>query len=155
MKSPLAPAQNPDMRNTLLLLLALAGSQAALAQSTCPAGWPPCGADRVLNEAEIRAHLFKPGEVTRIQMTGGTSGRKFQLGLRPDAKLDLSREGGPNFGRDWKLEGDRLCLRAYQNVWGGQFNCGAVELKDGKVLWVETMGDGSRNPLDAVEFVKP
>jgi hypothetical protein len=134
-----------------------ASSFAASAQSSCspPAGapsWMPCGPDRALDEAEIRGALFRAGEVTTIHLTGGTSGRKFVLALQPDGKLDMGVAGGANFGRDWKLEGGKLCLRAWQNVWRGQFNCGAVELKESRLSWVEP---DSRNPIDEVKFGKP
>jgi hypothetical protein len=143
----------------MALAVALAGAGgAASAQGTeaaCAPASPVCGPDRVLDEGEITQRLFRPGEATRIEMTGGTSGRKFVLLLRPGSKLDMSTPGGPDFGRDWKLEGGKLCLRAYRNVWNGQFNCGEIQVREGKTLWVETMGDGSRNVIDAVSFVRP
>jgi hypothetical protein len=136
-------------------LFALAASAQGTPAPACAPGWPPCGADRVLSEDEIRAHLFKAGEVTQMQMKGGTSGRLFKLGFRAEGKLDMAVGNGTNFGRDWKLEGGKLCLRAYQNVWNGQFNCGDVEVKEGKVFWVEVLGDGSRNLIESVSFVRP
>jgi hypothetical protein len=141
-------------RLSLAFLLCLAGA-VAQAQPDARCGAAPCGPDRVLSGDEIQAALTRPGEATQLTLTGGTSGRKFALALRPGGKLDMRREAGMDFGRDWKIEDGRLCLRAYQNVWRGQFNCGTVEAKDGQLFWVETLDGGSRNPIDSVTFARP
>ncbi|GAB3659241.1 hypothetical protein GCM10028813_35260 [Ramlibacter alkalitolerans] len=117
--------------------------------AACATLWPPCGPDRVLGESEIRTGLIRPGEPTRIDLTGGVSGRKFVLVLRPDSKLDMSAGGGGYFGRDWKLEDGKLCLRLYQNIWRGQYNCGDLEVKDGRLYWLDKI-DASRNLITAV-----
>ena len=135
------------MRHTALAALLLAAPCLALAQ--------PTGADRMLDEAETKAALVKPGEVTRIGMTGGTSGRKFTMLLKPDGALDMRVGTGQNFGRDWKIEGNKFCIRAYAGAPNANTPiCGGLELKDGKVYWVEDR-DGSRNPFDAIAFEKP
>lgn len=138
---------------TLTMVLAC-GQAAAQDAQACPGAWPPCGADRVFAAQELAQRLLHPAEVTRIDMTGGTSGRKFVLLLRPEGKLEMTMGGGGNFGRDWKLEDNKLCLRAYRNVWGGQFNCGVLEVQGGAASWHEAV-DGSRNRIDAVSFVQP
>lgn len=116
--------------------------------------WLPCGPDRVLSEADFETYLFKPGQTTQMEMTGGTSGRTFVLQMRPGGKLELSVKGATNFGRDWKLEGNKFCMRAYQGVWNGQFNCGGFEVAQGKLFWLDG-SDNSRNPINSVVFSTP
>ncbi len=122
-------------------------------QAGAPA-WLPCGPDRTLSDAEVSGLLVKDKQVTKLDMTGGSSGRKFFINLHPGGKLELGVVGATNFGRDWKTEGGKLCLRAYQNVWQGQFNCGTFAIADGKLFWVE-VADNSKNPITGVSYVAP
>lgn len=123
-------------------------------QPASTAAWFACAPDRALSQEEITQHLLRPNQTMKWELTGGTSGRKFAIAFRPDGKLDMTVNGGANFGRDWKLENGRLCLRAYRNVWNGQFNCGPLELAGGKLYWAETV-DGSRNLIDSIGFAAP
>lgn len=145
-------------------ILALGAAGAAHAQAPAPApqgdaaacagAWPVCGPNRVLDEAEIRNSLFRSGQATRIDMTGGTSGRAFVMVLKPDSRLDVTSSGTGNFGREWTLDNGKLCLRLSQNLWQGQFNCGHLEIREGKLYWRDNM-DASDNLITAVSFSRP
>lgn len=135
---------------TLALAASLAPAQTACERSAGAPDWLPCGPDRVLSAEELRTWLVRPNQPTRMALTGGGSGRKFNLVMHPDSRLDMRVGNGTNFGREWKLVENKLCLRIYGG-WKGEFNCGPIELKDGRAWWLDP-DDNSRNPIDALAF---
>ena len=145
------------MRRSLLALLStLFACGGAFAQAlVCPVqpgvpAWMPCGIDRTLEDAELRAVFLRPGRPTRITMTGGGPARQqYEFDLLPDGKLSMKVGDGSNIGRDWKLDTGALCLRAYQNVWAGAWNCGSVFLQQGRLYWQDEHG-GLRNVITQV-----
>ena len=125
----------------------LAGAPLALAQVPGP--------DRTLDAQDVKSALTRSGEVTRIAMTGGTSGRKFTMLLKPDNRLNMNIGGGRDFGRDWKIDGAKFCLRVYDGTPNqNDFKCGTIDLKEARLFWVED-SDSSRNALDSITFEKP
>ena len=131
-----------------------ASPAAAAAPAPCvaPAGapqWLPCGPDRVLTEAEARAHFFKDGQVTKMLLTGGTSGRKFYANFKPGGKLDAGLEGGTNNGKSWKFVDGRLCRDYYRF---SVIHCSVFEVAGGALYLVQ---DGSKDPVTSVEFAQP
>jgi hypothetical protein len=130
-------------------VLAVAALTCCSAFAQAPA-WLPPGPDRVLTEAELLEVFIRPGRKTRIVMTGGATGRKYEIELQPSGELQLAIAGGANIGRDWKVDTGALCLRAYQNQWAGVWNCGSMELQDGRLYWIDEHGN-QRNVIDDVQ----
>ena len=116
--------------------------------------WVPCGADRTLSEAEVRALILKEPEglVTKIAVTSGTSGKKYFIHFRPGGKLDSGLEGGRNVGKSWKFENGRLCRDYYAPATG--VHCGVFEVSGG-VLYLEDLGDARKSAVTAMEHAKP
>ena len=144
-------------RSVLALLWTMLACGGALAQGlVCPPqpgvpAWMPCGIDRTLEEAELRSVLLRPGQPTRITMVGGGPARpRYEFDLLPDGKLAMKIGEGSNIGRDWKVDTGALCLRAYQNVWAGAWNCGTVFLQQGRLYWQDEHG-GHRNVIVQVD----
>lgn len=132
-----------------------AAPAAASAQAPCaaPAGAPPglpCGPDRVLTEAEAKAHFFKEGQVTKILLVGGRSGRKFFANFKPGGNLDSGLEGGTNNGKSWKFADGLLCRDYYRF---SDVHCSALEIADGKLYFRNR--DGTRDTITSVEFAQP
>lgn len=114
------------------------------------AAWVPCGPDRKLSEAEAKAHFFKDGQVTRMLLTGGKSGKKFFAHFKPGGKLDSGLEGGTNIGKSWKFQDGRLC-RDYYRI--SDVHCGVFEVSGAALYLVDD--DGSRSPVTSVQFAQP
>jgi len=136
-----APAPSPDE------------PAAAAAPCVAPAGapqWLPCGPDRILTESEARAHFFKEGQVTKLLLTGGQSGRKFFANFKPGGKLDSGLEGGTNNGKSWKFVDGRLCRDYYRF---SAVHCSAFEVAGGALYFVNP--DGSKDSVTSVEFAQP
>lgn len=112
--------------------------------------WLPCGPDRVLTEAEIKSMLIKDDAVTKMLVTSGKSGKRFFVHFRPGGKLESGPEGGANFGKSWKFNGNQVC-RDYYRI--AQVDCGTFELQ-GTTLYLSD-DDGSRSPVNTLEFAKP
>ncbi len=66
----------------------------------------------------------------------------------PDGKLDGTRLGGDDAGRQWNIDGDRVCLR-YDPGHHSQPECAAFEVFRGKLYLVEN--EGRRKPVDRIE----
>ena len=114
------------------------------------AAWVPCGPDRKLSEAEAKSHFFKDGQVTKILMTGGKSGKKFFANFKPGGKLDSGFEGGTNIGKSWRFQDGRLC-RDYYRI--SDVHCGVFEVSGAALYLVDD--DGSRSPVTSVQFAQP
>lgn len=128
---------------------------AASASAPCvaPSGapqWLPCGPDRILTEEEAKAHFVKEGQVTKVLLTGGQSGRKFFANFKPGGKLDAGLEGGTNNGKSWKFVDGRLCRDYYRF---SVVHCSALEVADGKLYFLNL--DGTRDTITSVEFAQP
>ena len=142
------------MRHSVLVMLstlfACSGAFAQAPDCQRPAGvpaWMPCGPDRILSEQELRAVLLDPSRPTRVAMTGGGPARRqYALELLPGGKLALQVGDGANIGRDWKVDTGSLCLRAYQSLWAGAWNCGEVFVQEGGLYWLDEHG-GFRNVI--------
>ena len=90
--------------------------------------WPACAPDGALGESELRRKLFRADRTTRMVLA--------------------ERIGGDDVGRDWRIDGDRVCLSS--PVYGSQPECGAFEVLRGKLYMVD--GEGRRKPVDSVEW---
>ena len=128
---------------------------AASASAPCvaPSGapqWLPCGTDRILTEEEAKAHFVKEGQVTKVLLTGGQSGRKFFANFKPGGKLDSGLEGGMNNGKSWKFVDGSLCRDYYRF---SVVHCSALEVADGKLYFLNL--DGTRDTITSVEFAQP
>jgi len=131
---------------TLVATLTMCGGALAQAPVCQPAPgapeWMPCGIDRTLLEEELRSVLLKAGRTTRLAILGGGPSRpRYNIELQPDGKLELKIGEGSNIGRDWKVDTGALCMRAYQNLWAGAWNCGTVFLQQGKLYWQDEHGN--------------
>ena len=81
------------MMKLLFALAAVCAASTAVAQASPPAApaapaecvraapWHPCGPDRALSETELAGWRVKAGQTTKIEFTGGMSGRKFFINL--------------------------------------------------------------------------
>lgn len=128
---------------------------AASAPAPCAAAagapqWLPCGPDRVLTEAEAKAHFFKEGQVTKVLIVGGKSGRKFFAHFKPGGKLDSGLEGGTNNGKSWKFVDGRLCRDYYRF---SDVHCSTFEVADGKLYFRNP--DETRDVITSVDFAQP
>jgi hypothetical protein len=116
--------------------------------------WPACAPDGALGETDLRRKLFRPGRTTRMvlaERTGGDgdSGTPFVAQFHGDGKLEGGALGGDNVGRDWRIDGDRVCLH-YDPGYRSQPECGAFEVLRGKLYLVEA--EGLRKPVDSLEW---
>ena len=132
--------------------------QIAAAPACDPAqdsGWPACAPDGALGEAELRRKLFQPGRTTRMVLAEGTGasaagdGIRFVAQFHGDGKLEGAPVGGDNVGREWTIDGDRVCLR-YDPGYRSQPECAAFEVFRGKLYLVED--EGRRKPVDRIEW---
>ena len=112
--------------------------------------WLPCGPDRVLSEAEVRAHIVKDGMVTKIVGTSAKSGKRYFINIKPGGKLDTGLEGGVNIGKSWKFSNGKLCRDYYRIT---DVHCGVFELA-GTALYLVDDGD-PRSPINSIEFTQP
>ncbi len=115
--------------------------------------WPACAPDGALGETDLRRKLFRPGATTRMVLSeragaGGDSDR-FIAQFHGDGKLEGGAVGGDNVGRDWQIDGDRVCLH-YDPGYRSQPECGAFEVLRGKLYLVQA--EGRRKPVDSVEW---
>lgn len=95
------------------------------------ASWPTCAPDGALGETELRRKLFRPGGTTRMVLA------------------ERVGANGDNVGRDWQIDGDRVCLH-YDPGYRGQPECGAFEVLRGQLYLVDA--EGRRKPVDSVEW---
>lgn len=109
--------------------------------------WPSCAPDGALGETDLRRKLFRPGGSTRMVLADG--GSRFVTEFHGDGKLEGAAAGGDNVGRDWQIDGDRVCLR-YDPGYRSQPECGVFEVLRGKLYLVEAQG--RRKPVDSVEW---
>ena len=117
--------------------------------------WPACAPDGALGESDLRRKLFRPGRTTRMVLAeriGGSadSSRRFVAQFHGDGKLEGGASGGDNVGRDWRIDGDRVCLSS--PVDDSQPECAAFEVLRGKLYMVEA--EGLRKAVDSVEWRK-
>jgi hypothetical protein len=145
-------------------LIALSCCNAALQIAAAPScsesgpdpGWPACAADGVVVGDELRGRLFKPGQVTRIVLADEAGARvpvrddRLVAQLHQDGRRDGARAGSGNVGREWHLDGDRLCLKFDPN-YRGQPECGWFEVARGKLFLVG--GEGRRRAVDGIDWV--
>lgn len=116
------------------------------------ANWPACAPDGALGETDLRRKLFRSGRTTRMVLSeriGGDSGSRFVAQFHGDGKLEGVASGGDNVGRDWRIDGDRVCLH-YDPGYRSQPECGAFEVLRGKLYLVGA--EGRRKPVDSVEW---
>lgn len=118
------------------------------------ANWPACAPDGALGETDLRRKLFRPGRTTRMVLAeriggDGDSGSRFVAQFHGDGKLESGASGGDNVGRDWRIDGDRVCLN-FDPGYRSQPECGAFEVLRGKLYLVEA--EGHRKPVDSVEW---
>ena len=154
-----------NLTHFLVLVPTLLVAQAALAQLQPQAGslptpacekaagapdWLPCGPDRVLNGAELKQYIVKDGSITRMKIKGGDSGRMFFINFQSDGNMEAGLLDGPNIGKSWALQGEKVCRNYYRFFNGPQ--CSSYELKAGILYQIDA--DGSRNPVTAMEFSK-
>jgi hypothetical protein len=114
--------------------------------------WPSCAPDGALGESDLRRKLFRPGRTTRMVLadrSGADNGPRFVAQFHGDGKLEGGRPGGDNVGRDWQIDGDRVCLN-FDPGYRSQPECGAFEVLRGKLYLVE--GEGRRKPVDSLEW---
>jgi hypothetical protein len=109
--------------------------------------WPSCAPDGALGETDLRRKLFRPGASTRMVLADG--GSRFGIEFHGDGKLEGAAAGGDNVGRDWQIDGDRVCLH-YDPGYRSQPECGVFEVLRGKLYLVEAQG--RRKPVDSVEW---
>lgn len=138
-------------------LIALSCCNAVLQIAAAPAcsdpardsQWPSCAPDGSIDGAELRRHVFRPGAVTRMVMGSGSRDGRVVARFHGDGRLETSGAGGDNVGRDWQIDGDRVCLH-YDPGYRSQPECGAFEVWRGKLYLVEA--EGARKPVDSVEW---
>ena len=115
--------------------------------------WPSCAPDGALGESELRRKLFRPGRTTRMVLAdragAANDGGRFVAQFHGDGKLEGGAIGGDNVGRDWQIDGDRVCLN-FDPGYRSQPECGAFEVLRGKLYLVE--GEGRRKPVDSLEW---
>jgi hypothetical protein len=66
-----------------------------------------------------------------------------------DSNWPACAPGGDNVGRDWRIDGDRVCLN-YDPGYRSQPECGAFEVLRGRLYMVEP--EGRRKPVDSIEW---
>ena len=113
--------------------------------------WMPCGANRTLSDADLKAHIVKDGMIAKLSVTGGQSGTKFFNHFLPGGKFEGGMQGGRNIGKSWVQEGNRLCRAFDAPISATQ--CVTFELTDAGLLLVDH--DGSKSPVTSIEFSKP
>ena len=120
------------------------------------ANWPACAPDGALGESDLRRKVFRPGRTTRMilaERNGGDgnaeSGSRFVAQFHGDGKLEGAAPGGDNVGREWRVDGDRVCMH-YDPGYRSQPECGVFEVLRGKLYLVEA--EGGRKPVDSVEW---
>ena len=120
------------------------------------ANWPACAPDGALGESDLRRKVFRPGRTTRMilaERIGGDgnaeSGSRFVAQFHGDGKLEGAALGGDNVGREWRVDGDRVCMH-YDPGYRSQPECGVFEVLRGKLYLVEA--EGGRKPVDSVEW---
>ena len=120
------------------------------------ANWPACAPDGALGESDLRRKVFRPGRTTRMILAerngsdgDAESGARFVAQFHDDGKLEGAASGGDNVGREWRVDGDRVCLH-YDPGYRSQPECGVFEVLRGKLYLVEAEGD--RKPVDSVEW---
>ena len=79
------------------------------------ANWPACAPDGALGESDLRRKVFRAGRTTRMVLAERTSsdtdsGTRFVAQFHGDGKFESDALGGDNVGRDWRIDGDRVCL---------------------------------------------
>jgi hypothetical protein len=116
---------------------------------TADANWPSCAPDGSIAEADLRRQLFKPGTVTRMVMEKDTGGGHLVADFYGDGRLATAPPGGDNVGREWQIDGDRVCLR-YDPGYRSQPECGAFEVHRGKLYLVQSAG--LRKAVDSIEW---
>lgn len=135
-----------------VLQIAVAPACGDLAQDS---NWPSCAPDGALGETDLRRKLFRPGRVTRMVLAeraganGDSGGSRFVAQFHGDGKLEGGAVGGDNVGRDWQIDGDRVCLH-YDPGYRSQPECGAFEVLRGKLYLIEAQG--RRKSVDSVEW---
>lgn len=112
-------------------------------------GWPACAADGSVPATDLRRQLFKPGRVTRLVLAPDNAGTRFVADFHGDGRLEGGPPGGDNVGREWQIDGDRVCL-SYDPGYRPQPECGAFEIYRGRLYLVE--GEGQRKPVDSIEW---
>lgn len=109
--------------------------------------WPCSAPDGTLGETDLRRKLFGPGSTTRMVLADG--GNRFITEFHGDGKLEGAATGGDNVGRDWQIDGDRVCLNCDPG-YRSEPECGVFEVIRGKLYLVEA--EGRRKPVDSVEW---
>jgi hypothetical protein len=94
--------------------------------------WLPCGPDRVLGEADIKAYVIKEGFATKMIIKGGASGNAFFANFFPGGKFEAGKEGSTNIGKGWSMNGNKVCRAYYRPI----------------------NDDNSANPITSMELVK-
>lgn len=117
--------------------------------------WPACAPDGVLGESELRRKLFRPGGTTRMVLADrvgagpDSGGTPFVAQFHGDGRLEGAAAGGDNVGRDWRIEGDRVCLH-FDPGYRSQPECGGFEVFRGKLFLIES--EGLRKSVDSIEW---
>jgi hypothetical protein len=115
--------------------------------------WPACAPDGALAETDLRRKLFRSGKTTRMvlaERAGDDRGAaRFVAQFHGDGKLEGGAPGGDNVGREWSIDGDRICLH-YDPGYRSEPECGAFEVLRGKLYLVEA--EGARKPVDSIEW---
>jgi hypothetical protein len=154
-----------NANSLLVIVCGLLMCSGAMAQATAPPPaadaacekkadapqWLPCGPDRMLSATDLVTYLFKPGKTAKMLVTGVPSGRKLRADFYPGGKFEAGIAGGTNIGKEWKLEGAKLC-RAYVGAQfgNGKFDCGNFELSAGNLFLID--GDGNKSPVTMIDF---
>lgn len=152
----------PSTRGATFLVVCALAHLSASAQTSAESctrapsapDWLPCGPDRILSEADLKAYIFKPNQAVKMLVTGVPSGRKFRVDFYPGGKFEAGLTGGPNIGKEWKLDGAKLCRAYYGAQFGnGRFDCGPFELAENVLYLVD--GEGNKSPVTSLEFKQP
>lgn len=114
--------------------------------------WPACAPDGALGETDLRRRLLRPDRTARMVLagpTGADGAGRFIAQFHGDGKLDGGAAGGDNVGRDWQVDGDRVCLHDDPGN-RSQPECGVFEVASDKLYLVEAQG--RRKSVDSVEW---
>lgn len=128
----------------------------ACPESMLDAGWPSCAADGSIGGAELRARLFRPGQVTQLILADGPASveadpqQRLVARFHDDGRFEGARGGHRNVGQKWQLQGDRLCLK-FDPSYRSQPECGWFEVARGRLFLVE--GEGLRRAVDSIDWV--